>query len=296
MKIAFFGTPKIAAIILESLIKTKFKPQLVITGRDKQSGRSLALKASAVKLVAKKHNIAISYKMSDIDKTFDLAILVAYGHIIPNEILRLPKFGFINSHPSLLPKYRGPSPIISAILNGDKTTGATIIVLDSNLDHGPIIAQGELPISETDTHDSLAQKLAKLGSKLIIETLPDYLDQNITPQAQDNEQAIYTEKITKQNGKIDLENPPDPQTLDRMIRAYYPWPTVWTEIETRDTKNATRKIRIKLLPPTIQPSNHPIDPFLIQPEGKKPMTIKEFLNGYPQHKELIGKILPSLNH
>lgn len=272
MKIVFLGTPKIAGQVLEKLIPTQYKPQLVITGQDKHSGRSLALKANTVKLVAKKHNIAISYKMSDINKNFDLAILVAYGHIIPNEILRLPKFGFVNIHPSLLPKYRGPSPITSAILAGDKTSGVTLIVLDSELDHGPIIAQKELPITETDTHDSLAKKLAILGSKLIIETLPDFLDQNITPRAQDQNLATYTEKITKQNGKIDLENPPDPQTLDRMIRAYFPWPTVWTELEGK---------KIKLLPEN-----------KIQPEGKKPMTIKEFLNGYPHAKKLLERLLP----
>lgn len=285
MKIAFFGTPKIACEVLEKLITTRYKPQLVITGQDQHSGRSLALKANAVKLVAEKHNIAISYKMSDINKSFDLAILVAYGHIIPDKILRLPKFGFVNIHPSLLPKYRGPSPINSAILSGDKVTGISLIVLDSDLDHGPIIAQKELSIAKTETHDSLATKLANLGSKLIIETLPNYLNLNITPQAQDHDLATYTEKITKQNGKINLENPPSPKTLDRMIRAYFPWPTVWFELAGK---------KIKLLPNTsIKLSNYQTNNlFLIQPEGKKPMTIKEFLNGNPKAKSALEKLFP----
>lgn len=301
MKIAFFGTPKIAAEILESLAKTKFRPQLVVTGADTQAGRGKKIKSNPTKEIAQKFNIQTiepgnlnSQKFIAEFKSFepDVAILVAFGKIIPDKVLTIPKFGFINVHPSLLPKYRGPSPIISAILNGDKTTGATIIALDSDLDHGPIIAQGELPISETDTHDSLATKIANVGSKLIIETLPEYLDQNVTPQAQDHDAATYTEKITKQNGKIDLENPPNPQTLDRMVRAYYPWPTVWTEIEGK---------RIKLLPnSSIKLSNLPRrqagyqsnNLFLIQPEGKKPMTIKEFLNGYPHAKKLLEKLLP----
>ncbi|MEK7581623.1 MAG: methionyl-tRNA formyltransferase [Patescibacteria group bacterium] len=259
-KIAFFGTPKIAAQVLEKLAKSPHKPHLVITGQDQHLGRSLALKASAVKLVAEKHNIAISYKMSDINKSFDLAILVAYGHIIPDSVLRKPKYGFINVHPSLLPKYRGPSPIISAILAGDKITGSTLIILDSDLDHGPIIAQKELAIATNDTHDSLAGKLAALGAQLLIRTLPDYLHQNISPNAQNHDEATYTEKITKASGKIDIDNPPEKVMLNRMIRAYYPWPTVWTEVDGK---------RFKLLPEG-----------KIQPEGKKPMTLKEFSNGY----------------
>ncbi len=282
MKIVFFGTPKIAADILESLAKTKFNPQLVITGEDSAAGRGRKITETPVKIVAKKHAVKTLEPQNLDNKGFvkelkdfapDVAILVAYGKIIPDEILQIPKFGFVNIHPSLLPKYRGPSPIISAILNGDKITGSTVIVLDSELDHGPIIAQAQLSISDTDTHDSLANKLANLGSKLIIKTLPAYLDQNITPQAQDHNLATYTEKVTKQNGEIDLENSPDPQTLDRMIRAYYPWPTVWFELTGK---------KIKLLPEN-----------KIQPEGKKPMTIKEFSNGYPMVRSVLEKLFPT---
>lgn len=267
LKIAFLGTPKIAAEVLEKLIPTAYKPQLVITGYDKKQGRGQALVATPVKLAAEKATIVTSYKMSSLDKSFDLAILIAYGRIIPNEILRLPKFGFINIHPSLLPKYRGPSPITSAILAGDKTTGVTLIVLDSELDHGPIIGKQQAKIDKADTHDSLATKLASIGAKLLLETLPDYLNQNITPQPQDHSQAAYTEKITKESGKIDINKPPDVQTLDRMVRAFYPWPTVWFELDRK---------RIKLLPEN-----------KIQPEGKKPMTLQEFQNGYPNYKDLV---------
>ncbi len=278
MKIAFFGTPKIAAIVLAKLTNSQFKPQLVITGHDKNLGRGQALKATPVKLEAKKANIKISYEISDLDSSFDVAILVAFGQIIPKNILAIPKLGFVNIHPSLLPKYRGPSPIHQAILNGDKTTGVTIIKLDEELDHGPILAQKELEIDTNDTHDSLAEKLANLGADLLINTLPQYVEGSLKLTKQEHSKAILTKKITKEDGRIDLQNPPSPEKLNRMVRAFYPWPTVWSKVKV---KSGESKL-IKFLPG---------DPPLMQIEGKRPMTIKEFLNGYPDTKEQIEKLI-----
>src|SRR3989344_1177408 len=288
LSIAFFGTPRIAQIVLKRLIATEFKPQLVITGHDRKLGRGQALVPTSVKLEAQKNNIEVSHRMSDLDKSFDIAILVAYGHIIPKTILQRPKFGFLNVHPPPLPKFRGPSPIYQTILNGDQKTGVTIIKLDKELDHGPIIAQVEIDVSPNETHDSLATKLAILGANLLIKTLPAYLDKSQKLQEQDHTKTTLTEKITKEDGFIDLENPPDPQKLDRMIRAFYPWPGVWSRLTVN-----SKSLIVKLLPnlPTILPTYHPTDPFLLQPEGKKPMTIKEFLNGYPSAKEAIGKLI-----
>lgn len=267
-KIAFFGTPKIAQVILEKLVKTKYKPQLVITSQDARVGRGQKVTPSAVAQTAQESNLKIIGRLEDLNESFELAILVAFGFIIPKRILDIPKFGFINIHPSLLPKYRGPSPITTAILNGSKTTGVTLITLDEELDHGPIIAQKEIEISIDDTNESLTTKLANLGAQLLLDTLPDYLNGKITPQAQNHKAATYTEKITKDSGKIDISNPPNPKTLGRMIRAYYPWPTVWTELEGK---------RIKLLPEE-----------KIQMESKKPMSMVEFSNGYPQIAEKIS--------
>ncbi len=280
LKIAFFGTPKIAANTLGNLINSKFKPQLVVTGADIQSGRGRKLASNPTKEVAQVNKIK-TLEPEKLDKNFvhqlkefapDVAVLIAYGKIIPDEVLTIPKFGFVNIHPSLLPKYRGPSPITSAILNDEKVTGVTLIVLDSELDHGPIISQQTLSIDDLDTHESLAKKLADLGTQTIIKIMPAYLNQNISPKPQDHKQATYTEKLTKNSGKIDLKNPPSPELLDRMIRAYYPWPVVWTEIEGK---------RFKLLPDA-----------KIQPEGKKPMSYQEFKNGYGKYKELLAKIIP----
>ena len=317
--IAFFGTPQIAATVLANLIKSKFNPQLVVTSANVGQGRERKLSVSPTKEVAQKHKIK-TLEPGNLDKNFarefrkfspDVAILVAYGKLIPKEVLVIPKYGFVNIHPSLLPKYRGPSPIIEAILNGDSKTGVTIIKLDQELDHGPILAQIEQTVDANDTHQSLSEKLASLGADLLISILPKYVEGSLKLKKQDHNAATYTEKISKEDGHIDLENPPDPQKLNRMIRAFYPWPGVWTDLETRNKKQETRKMRIKFLPPTIQlfsaqggsssrgnypspkagpPLEETIQLFLIQPEGKRPMNIKEFLNGFPQAKDAIEKL------
>ena len=279
MKIVFLGTPRLAQIVLENLIESDFKPQLIITGEDKKVGRGQNKSSTPVKLTAQKNGMAVGHLLSEVSKNFDLAILVAFGHIIPKDILDKPRFGFINVHPSLLPKYRGPSPIQSAILKGEIKTGVTIIKLDQEVDHGPILNQREIEIEKEDTHESLIEKTGAIGSNLLLVTLPDYLSGKTKPKEQNHKDATFTEKITKADGQIDLENPPSKQKLERMINAFYPWPTVWAEIEAkRQTPNAKR-MRIKLLPKR-----------LIQPEGRKPMAIEEFLNGYPNLKSKIERL------
>ncbi|MBI3282966.1 methionyl-tRNA formyltransferase, partial [Candidatus Curtissbacteria bacterium] len=291
MKIIFFGTPRFAQIVLEKLTDSPFRPTLVITAPDAKSGRGRNLQASPVKQTAVKNRIEVlgpkslsdpnfQFKISNLK--FDLAILVAYGKIIPSNILKLPRLGFVNVHPSLLPKYRGPSPIISAILAGEEKTGISIMLLDEKVDHGPILAQHEVPIDKDDTHASLIEKLAEIGAQLLIETLPYYTSGDLAPAPQNHKEATNTQHIKKSAGAIDLENPPNPQTFDRMIRAYYPWPTVWTQL--RQGSDGQAKI-LKFLP-----SNTPNEPFLIQPEGKKPMTVKEFKNGYPEIFKKISQI------
>lgn len=287
MKISFFGTPQNAAIILKKLLSSKHKPSLVVTGADIQRGRGRKFQSSPIKELARDNDLKILEPGNLTDKNFikdfsnfspDLAILIAYGKLIPKVVLAIPKFGFVNIHPSLLPKYRGPSPIYQTILNGDDKTGVTIIKLDEELDHGPILAQKELTVLGNETHQSLMGKLADTGSELLIDTLPFYLKGKLALKEQDHSKATYTEKITKADGFINLYNPPNPQTLDRMIRAFYPWPGVYTKLKI---KNEKLKV-IKFLPDS---------PFLIQPEGKKPMTVNEFLNGYPEAEKFIEKLL-----
>ncbi|OGE07724.1 methionyl-tRNA formyltransferase [Candidatus Curtissbacteria bacterium RIFCSPLOWO2_02_41_11] len=283
MKIVFFGTNRLAQIVLEELIKSNYKPQLIITAPDKKAGRGQERQMSPVKQTALKNNLEIlqpkdlyesnvKSRLSNVD----LSILVAYGQIIPKEILIAPKYGFINVHPSLLPKYRGPSPIQTAILSDDKKIGISIIILDELIDHGPILIQKKITISPKDTHLSLVEYLGKIGARLLIQILPEYLAGSLKPKTQNHSQATFSKRIKKSNGYIDLNNPPDSKTFDRMIRAFYPWPGVYTKLKI---KNEKLKI-IKFLPGN-----------LIQPEGKRPMTTKEFLNGYPETKKFIGELL-----
>ncbi|MEX2028077.1 MAG: methionyl-tRNA formyltransferase [Candidatus Curtissbacteria bacterium] len=272
MKVAFFGTPRLAQIVLEKLIDSPYKPQLVITAPDARLVRGQKNLESLAKETALKNSIDVlePKNFNDFDSRFDLAILIAYGKILPKKILDIPKFGFINIHPSLLPKYRGPTPVQTAILDGEEKTGISIILLDKEVDHGPLLAQKEVDIDDDDNHLSLNEKLATIGAEILLEILPDYIEGKLKPIAQDHKKATFTQHSSKGDGFLDPQNPPDKQTVGRMIRAYHPWPGVWTKLDGKI---------IKFLPNG-----------LIQPEGKRKMTKKEFLNGYPKAKELLEKL------
>ena len=178
LNIIFIGTPRFGSIILEGLIKNDYKPFLVITAPDKPVGRKQILTPPPVKIAAQKYNIPVSQpekiaspQLKDLKP--DLIVSAAYGQIIPKEILEIPQFGCLNIHPSLLPKYRGPSPIQTAILNGDKETGVTIILMDAKVDHGKIVSSIRYKLSSDIDYKKLEGKLAELSIKLLIKTLPE---------------------------------------------------------------------------------------------------------------------------
>lgn len=263
-KIIFWGTPEFAAIILDALITSKFKPVAVVTAPDKPVGRKQILTPCPVKKLSLEHDIAILQPQSlknnqDIINHLstmnpDIFILAAYGLILPKETLDIPQQGCLNIHPSLLPKYRGASPIQAAILNRDKTTGVTIIKMDEKVDHGPILAQQELEmtpkvssratersegshtnVSHQITYPELSGQLAELGGELLIKTLPKWLNNKITPKTQNHSKASFTKKITKQDGKIIWNR--SAQYIEAMTRAYYPWPGAFASLKIKnDTK------------------------------------------------------------
>lgn len=198
----------------------------------------------------------------------DLGVVAAFGQILTKDELEVPKYGYLNVHPSLLPKYRGPSPIQSALLNGDKISGITIIKMDEEVDHGPIIYQDGMELSNNDNFHTLSKKMFLKSAKVLPKIIKDFTSGKIKPIPQNHSQATFTPNLTKKDGCFDINNPPSWEQLDRMIRAYFPWPGVWTLFRQGSSKQA--KI-VKFLPGR-----------LLQMEGKKAIAFKDFLNGYPE--------------
>ncbi|MDP3974202.1 MAG: methionyl-tRNA formyltransferase [Candidatus Daviesbacteria bacterium] len=191
----------------------------------------------------------------------DLAVVAAYGKILTKDELETPKFGCINVHPSLLPKYRGPSPIQQTILNGDKVTGITIIKMDDRVDHGPIIYQEQLELADIDNFATLSKKVFQRSAEILPKIIEDFSTGRIKTIPQNHNQATYCDKLTRESGYFAIDHPPSTDKLEKMIRAYYPWPGVWTKWNGKI---------VKFLPED-----------RIQMEGKRPISKKDFLNGYP---------------
>lgn len=238
--IVFFGTPKIATGVLDELKKDGILPDLIITAPDKPSGRKLKLTPPPVKIWANENSVQImqpqkldSDFLRELKKTpsnfsnWDLFIVAAYGKIIPQTILDLPKYGTLNVHPSLLPKSRGPSPIHSVILAGEKETGVSIMLLDAEMDHGPILSQEKITlwknsISEMPTADQLEKQLAVLGGKLLGHAIPKWLNGEMKAKEQNHNEATYCQKLKSDDGLLDLNA--DAKLNFLKIQAFDKWP------------------------------------------------------------------------
>lgn len=273
-KIVFMGTPEFAVPVLLHLAKNGYNLVGVITQPDRPSGRQMINTPPPIKLEAEKLNLPI-YQFAKLDAAAiakiaklepDLIIVAAYGNFLPKKLLELPKHGCLNLHPSLLPKYRGASPVATAILNGETKTGVSIILLDEEMDHGPIVAQTETEILEDDDGASLLYSLACEGADLLIKILPDHLAGKIMPQAQDDNEATLTKMFDKADGEIDWQKPP--REINSKVRALYPWPGAWTDITGK---------RVKILKTHLEGEELFID--FVKPEGKEKMRYDEYLNG-----------------
>lgn len=203
----------------------------------------------------------------------DFFLVAAFGKILKKEIIDIPPKGVIGAHPSLLPKYRGPSPIQAAILNGEKTAGTTLFLIDEKIDHGSVLATNKLQLTTNDNYETLEKKLAELSAELILETIPKWLDNKIKPQAQDEIEATYAKKFTSEDAQVDLTKD-DLKRIWLKIRALNPEPGVFTILELKNGK----KMRLKLLSADFK--NSRLELTKVQPEGKKPMDYQSFLNGY----------------
>jgi len=300
LRIAFAGTPELAACILRTLLeKSKHQIKMVLTQPDRPSGRGRKLTASAVKTLALENGldalqpsaselIALRDRIADLD----LMIVAAYGVLLPETILNAPKYGCINVHTSLLPRWRGAAPIQRAIQAGDDETGITIMQMDSGLDTGSILLQKKCPINATDTTASLQNKLASLGSDCVLEVLETLIAGNLNPVKQDESQACYAEKITKSEARIDWSE--SAINIDRTIRAFNPAPICHTQLrgltlriwqalilESESTSPAGQIVHASKAGIDVATGHGVLRILQIQPQGKRAMSVADFLNGNP---------------
>jgi methionyl-tRNA formyltransferase len=299
-KIIFWGTPEFAVPSLDTLNKLDLV-SLVITQPDRRAGRGKKLSTSPVKDYASQNNIDILDPDNlDIDFAKQLQkylpatfVVVAYGKIIPQEILDLSELTAINIHPSMLPILRGPSPIQSALLAGFGSTGVSLMQLDKKMDHGPILSQIEVKIEPNIDYIELAEQLSLIGANILSKNINNYLDNKITPLPQDDDKATLCKMIDKQAGKIDWTK--SALEIHNQVRAFRLWPGAFTKLDNLDIKILqTEIVSENLEPGQIKFDKHNIivgtdDKSLkileLQPAGKKIMQADEFIRGYSKYLE-----------
>lgn len=298
MRVVYFGTPQFSADILFALLSdTEIEVVGVVCQPDEPVGRKKILTAPPTKQLAESHSIPVLQPMKLRDESFlasidalhaDVAVIVAYGRILPKILLdRVPK-GFVNVHPSLLPKYRGPSPMQAAIAAQDTVTGVSIMTIDEGMDTGPLLAQVSIDLTANETTTSLTTKVVDVGAPLLIDALKRYVDGSLVPTAQTIENASICKLLRKEDGKIDWNESAD--IIDAKIRAYTPWPgcwTIWTlnGVETvvkilkaQVQTDARRTTHDGLLHPCA--NNTFLEILELQPAGGKPMSGAAFSHGY----------------
>ncbi len=306
MRAVFMGTPEFAATVLKSVLASKHEVIAVVTQPDKPKGRGHEMAFPPVKEVALEAGIPVLQPQRARDEDFieelkamspDIILVAAYGKLLPKAILDMPRFGCINVHASLLPKYRGASPIQWAVLNGDEKSGVTIMHMAEEMDTGDIIMTEEVSLSETETAGSLHDKLAKIGGPLLI-TAMDALETGRAPRIrQNNEEATYVKMLDKTMGNMNFSQPA--VVLERFIRGLNPWPTAYTKLDGKMLKIWRATVipaeEIGKEAKTFEPGTIVTvgkDSFDIltgegalrvqelQLEGKRKMTAEEFLRGF----------------
>lgn len=295
-RILFMGSPDFAAITLKRLAQD-FNVVGVVTQPDRRSGRGKKMVSPAVKALADELGIPAMQPPRLRDEAAfdelrrfapDLIVVAAYGQILHPNILQLPRYGCVNVHGSLLPRWRGAAPIQAAILAGDAETGITIMLMDEGVDTGDMLSKRAIPITAEDTAESVFDKLAPRGAELLVETLPGYLAGEITPQPQPEEGATYARMLKKEDGRLDFTE--NAEALERRVRAFYSWPGAFIEWEggrlkvhrarVGKGKSPGSGIRLEVAGvPAIGTSQGVLALDQVQPAGKKPMDGKSFLLG-----------------
>jgi len=306
IRVVFMGTPDFSVPVLEMLIEN-YQVVGIVSQPDKPIGRSGKMSTSPVKEVALKCNIPL-YQPAKVRKEYeeilklfpDIIVTCAYGQIIPKEMLDYPKYGCINVHASLLPKHRGGAPIHRAIIEGDSTSGVTIMKMGLGMDDGDIIRQAEVPIEDTDTAETLFDKLSMLGRDLLKSTLPDIISGNVEYIAQKEEEATFSYNIKPEDEKIDFTK--TRREIYNQIRGLNSFPVAYTMLDGKRMKvwfaqigkekyysDYGKIVGIEKNGICVSTKDGEIILTEIQPEGKKKMFARDYLNGYHNKEDLMGK-------
>ena len=305
-RVVFMGTPDFSVPVLEKLIENT-NVVLVVTKKDAYVGRKKVLTESPVAICAHEHNIEV-YKPNKLKEDYeyilnkkpDIIITCAYGSIVPKVVLDYPSYGCINVHASLLPKYRGASPIVASILNGEKETGITIMYMDEGIDTGNIIMSRSIKIEDNDNSLSLSNKLSLLGANLLIDTLPKIFEGENFDIPQDNEEATYVGMLKREDEHIDFNN--SVENIKNQVRAFSPEP--YTFINIDDTEYKISEVEIKKCDVSkigiivevnkdsfgITAKDGIVYIKRIKPSGKKEMSVKDFFNGFDKKSLLYKKV------
>ena len=307
MRVIFMGTPDFAVGTLEAIIEAGHEVVLAVTQPDKPKGRSASLQFPPVKECAIAHNIPVfqpvkirEQKNIDELKKYDpdIIIVVAFGQIVSKEILDMPRYGCVNVHASLLPKYRGAAPIQWAVINGDEMTGVTTQRMDVGVDTGDIIETAQLRIAEDETGGSLFDKLAMVGAKLCVSTMEKIEKGEATYTPQKEEEATHTRKIEKELGNVDWSKPA--KEIECLIRGLNPWPSAYTHLNGKNLKlwqagvvdeNSALKpgtiVKVTKNEILVQTGAGMLSLLEVQLEGKKRMPVDAFLRGYPLEEKTV---------
>lgn len=304
IRVVFLGTPDFAVPALQALIAAPaIAVVLVVTQPDRPAGRGRQLAASAVKQVASAHAIDIlqpeRLRGPEVLERLraaaaDLFVIAAFGQILRQAVLDIPRYGCLNVHPSLLPQHRGPSPIATAILDGDPVTGMTIMLTDRGMDTGPILMQQELPLDPGETTASFTPRLAALGASLLVRTIPEWIAGRIVPQPQDDALATVTRTFVKDDGAIDWSR--SAAAIGRQVRAFNPWPRAYTSArgkrllilgarvvadtaDTPDTALPGTVVGTSVDGPLVAAGDGLVVLSEVQPEGKRALPGRDFVRG-----------------
>jgi methionyl-tRNA formyltransferase len=304
LRIIFMGTPELACASLQALLRaTEFQVVAVVTQPDQPKGRGLKFQPSPVKEIARRENLPVLQPERARDEKFiqqlrelqsELIVVAAYGQILPQNILDLPRFGCLNVHTSLLPKYRGAAPIQRAILNDETETGVTLMKMDAGLDTGGILTQEKTPIHPADNSQTLYDRLAQIGADLLMRTITEYVAGKIQPRPQPAEGVTHAAKIKKSDGQMDWNQPA--RTSWNRVRAMMPWPGAFTFLPGQPPPMLLKIWQAEVAPQPGTPGeilradkngivvgcgSESLCILILQREGGRRMTAQEFLAGHP---------------